>query len=126
MKDIQKAIGELVLKQAEQERLRVSEDNREFFIKQSASAYSSAIAYANANANANANVIVLAGYAGIFSIWGLLKGDLPLDVVAIVAILTIVSLSIFVGFEMFKMVSTSVAAFKVGEFIEEGVIPYWV
>lgn len=108
MKDIQKAIGELVLKQAEQERLRVSEDNREFFIKQSASAYSSAIA------NANANVIVLAGYAGIFSIWGLLKGDLPLDVVAIVAILTIISLSIFVGFEVFKMVSTSVAAFKVG------------
>lgn len=53
------------------------------------------------------NVIVLGGYAGAAGIWSFTKDDLPEKATAIVATLLTISLTAFVIFEIYKMVSAT-------------------
>jgi hypothetical protein len=50
------------------------------------------------------NVVMTAGYAGIFAIWSLTKEYLPIHAAAVIAILTGISLILFVGWTIYGMI----------------------
>jgi hypothetical protein len=65
---------------------------------------------------AYANLLVLAGYVGAFSIWAFVK-DVALSKVGSAAVGTLLGLSllVFVGFEIYKMIDGSLRAQRVGK-----------
>src|SRR5258708_28488103 len=65
------------------------------------------IAGAYEKANAYTNLIIVAGYAGLFAVWQFTKDNLSRKQTLISALLIIVSLAIFVIFEIYKAHYTS-------------------
>ncbi|WP_375450609.1 hypothetical protein [uncultured Devosia sp.] len=61
------------------------------------------------------NLIVLAGYAGAFSLWAFVREDITTQGNAAIAICLSVSLMLFVGFEIFKMSRMALWSVKVGK-----------
>lgn len=60
-------------------------------------------------ASAYTNVVVAVGYAGLFGIWGLANDQLDTTARAWIALLLVISISVYVGFEIFKMIAFSLA-----------------
>lgn len=71
------------------------------------------------HAKGYSNVILLAGYAGLFAIWGFVRSDLSKFEAGLVAILTGISLIIYVSYEIYSMVIKSVVMQK-AIFVSEG------
>lgn len=59
-------------------------------------------------ANSYSNVIIAAGYVGFFTLWSSLKNNLPQWAILSSGALMLTSLIIFIGFELYKMISVSI------------------
>jgi hypothetical protein len=66
--------------------------------------YDKAVAYTN--------LIVIAGYAGFFGLWSLTRPYLTKPIALTAALLLAISLTIFVAFEIVKMVNSSLASMR--------------
>ena len=53
------------------------------------------------------NIIIVAGYAGIFTLWGLTKDNLSDNAAFLTGLLIGLSIFVFCGWEVFKMIYTS-------------------
>ncbi len=53
------------------------------------------------------NLIIAAGYVGFFTLWGSIKKDLPEWAILWSGAFILISLLIFIGFEIYKMISGS-------------------
>jgi hypothetical protein len=54
------------------------------------------------------NVIILAGYAGLFAIWQLTKGNLPRLLELLIASSLTASVTLFAGYETYKMIRNAI------------------
>ena len=68
-------------------------------------------------AAAYTNLILIGGYAGIFTIWSNMKATLPLNARVLVAGSVLASLAAFIGFEIYKMIFTAVRFLKNRHFL---------
>lgn len=64
--------------------------------------------HAYGKASSYSNLIIVAGYVGFFSFWASLKKDLPEWAILASGFCILLSLLIFIGFELYKMVSISI------------------
>ncbi|MGN2670951.1 hypothetical protein [Aliivibrio fischeri] len=71
--------------------------------------------HAYGKASSYSNVIIAAGYVGFFTLWGSLKKDLPDWAVLLSGFLILLSVMIFIGFELFKMISSSIQMHRVSK-----------
>ena len=69
------------------------------------------------------NLIILAGYAGIFGIWQLMREVLGKPIMIWIALLISCSLIIFVGYEVYKMIAEAIFIKRLNKVIEENVTP---
>ena len=69
------------------------------------------------------NIIILAGYAGIFSMWSLIKNYLDKDIVLISALMIGVSLTTFIIWEVFKMFVSAAQCKKISEILYQNKKP---
>lgn len=103
MQDAIKAIAEQQQKTAQEAHRRqqeaAAEKMIETLVKILSSSYDKAIAYTN--------VVIVAGYAAFFAIWGGTKPVLTEWLAITSALLMVVSAAVFVFFELFKMVQSS-------------------
>lgn len=53
------------------------------------------------------NLILIGGYAGIFTVWSNMKATLPVKASILVASAILLSLTAFMGFEIYKMIFTA-------------------
>lgn len=85
-----------------------AEKRRDILLEVSATSYERGTAYSN--------LIILAGYAGSFSVWALVKDDDILSPRATAAVGTFLGLSllVFVTFEIWKMIELSNRGIRVG------------
>lgn len=110
-----RTIGETAQQRAIQEQEAAIEKQKEFFIEFGSSLFSRAAAYTN--------IIILAGYAGIFTIWNFTQRILPDLIVAIVGVLLLLSLFAFISFEIFKMISNAKFVFSLGSIVKPNMSP---
>lgn len=68
-------------------------------------------------AAAYTNLILIGGYAGIFTVWSNSKNTLPEKANLLVAIAVLLSLTAFIGFEIYKMIFTAVRFLKNRDFL---------
>ena len=61
---------------------------------------------------AYANIILVAGYAGTFTIWSFTRAQLPPKAVVAIALALLISLAAFVIFEVIKMIITARVVMK--------------
>lgn len=73
------------------------------------------LAHSYGKANSYSNIIIAAGYVGFFSLWGSLKKDLPFWAILVSGALILTSLLIFIGFELYKMISNSVQMHRISK-----------
>ncbi|WP_272265288.1 hypothetical protein [Vibrio europaeus] len=66
------------------------------------------VAHVYGKANSYSNLIIAAGYVGFFTLWSSLKSDLPTWAILSSGALILISLMMFIGFELYKMISVSV------------------
>src|SRR5258706_2297278 len=66
---------------------------------------------------AYANLILIAGYAGAFTIWNFTRAQMTPKGIATVALLLAASLTVFVFFEIYKMGRFMTEALKVRELV---------
>lgn len=90
--NIQKIMSEALERQLEDQ----VEKEIEIRIRIISAAYDKASAYAN--------IIILAGYAAIFTTWSLTKDYLPENAAMTIAMMIGLSLFVFCGWEVFKMI----------------------
>lgn len=69
------------------------------------------------------NLIILAGYAGIFGIWQHVREILSRQTTIWVALLISCSLMIFVGYEVWKMITEALFIQRINKIIEENIAP---
>lgn len=113
--EIAKEVQRLATIQKENIDKAAAEEQKKFFIDFSSHAFDRAMAYTN--------IIILAGYAGIFTIWNYTKDNIPENSEIVIAILLLASIGIFIGFEIYKMISNSILVMKIGEFIKDDMTP---
>lgn len=89
---------------------------QEHAIKINAATYSSAMAYTN--------LIIIAGYGAMFTVWSFTKAFLSPWIAQTAAILLIVSIGIFIGFEVFKMWSAARSMMSFTRTIGSGTTPH--
>jgi hypothetical protein len=65
------------------------------------------IAYIYSSASTYSNLIMLGGYAGVFALWQLTKNHLSKQATLITAFLMSISILLFVGYEIYKMIHHS-------------------
>jgi len=65
------------------------------------------LAYVYEKAVAYTNLVIIGGYAGMFAIWQLMRTRFALSQELIVAALMTSSIILFVGFEVYKMISNA-------------------
>jgi hypothetical protein len=56
-------------------------------------------------ASSYSNLIIFAGYAGIFAVWQFTRSFLTKEIILLVALLVSISLILFTGYEVYKMIS---------------------
>ena len=66
-----------------------------------------------------ANLIIVGGYAGAFAVWQLTKDNLSNLESAIVGSLLLVSISLFAGFEVFKMTTSARLFNRLSEMLDD-------
>lgn len=59
-------------------------------------------------ASAYTNIVMIGGYAAIFGIWQLMKSHLTYGQEVLVAVLITISILLFTGFEVYKMISQAI------------------
>ncbi len=74
-------------------------------------------------AQAYTNVIIIAGYAGAFTIWTYLKLNFPLRANVTVALALGISLTLFVSFEIFGMVMRARSMLRIRRVISDHLTP---
>lgn len=87
-----------------------AEKTVEQLIKINSAVYSSAMAYAN--------TINVAGYAAMFAIWSFTRSQLSPVTTLVVALLLLVSIGVFILFEVYKMVVSALDARAFGEVVK--------
>ncbi|KRA33799.1 hypothetical protein ASD68_12680 [Rhodanobacter sp. Root627] len=70
------------------------------------------------NASAYTNLVMVAGYAGFFTFWATLSDKLPPWLYAVTGLLIIVSLLLFIGWEITKMIWSALHLNKVQRNLE--------
>lgn len=63
------------------------------------------LAHVYDKASAYTNIVMTVGYAAVFGIWQLMKDHLTYGQNLLVAVLVIISIMLFAGFEVYKMIS---------------------
>ena len=66
------------------------------------------LAYVYQKNTAYTNLVMIGGYAGVFAIWQLTKGHLSAGQELMVALLLTISIFLFAGFEVFKMITHAI------------------
>lgn len=74
-------------------------------------------------AAAYTNLILIGGYAGIFTVWSNSKATLPMRANILVAGSVLLSLTVFIGFEIYKMIFTAVRFLKNRDFLVNPIPP---
>jgi hypothetical protein len=69
------------------------------------------------------NLIIFAGYAGTFTLWSFTKDYLPELATIIIALMVGISLFLFCGWEIYKMIYTSISLRRQTEIIFKGLPP---
>ncbi len=69
-------------------------------------------------AMAYTNIVIIAGYAAAFTVWSFTKNHLPEWAMLSTALLLIISVSVFVAFETFKMILNSRHIMKMGSVVK--------
>lgn len=78
--------------------------------------------HAYAKANSYTNLIIVAGYIGFFTLWSSLKNDLPSWAILSSGFCILLSLLIFIGFELYKMISGSIKMHKLSKRLQNPTI----
>ncbi|WP_318504756.1 hypothetical protein [Photobacterium leiognathi] len=82
-------------------------------VEQSVAAIKEIISHTYSKANSYSNVIIAAGYVGFFTLWSGIKKDIPDWAVLTSGALILLSMMIFIGFELYKMISSAVYMRKI-------------
>lgn len=69
------------------------------------------------------NLMLIGGYAGIFTIWSGTRTNLPTKANIAIAFSIGTSLAIFIGFEIYKMIITALRVSKISAFLKDSVSP---
>lgn len=77
------------------------------------------LAHVYEKASAYTNLIMVGGYAGLFAIWQFTRDFLTHTESVLVALLTLSSIIVFVGFEVYKNVSTALLLMRLGRVINQ-------
>jgi hypothetical protein len=77
------------------------------------------LTHAYDKSSAYANLVIIAGYVAFFSLWKETKDFLPAKATFGAALLMLISASLFVLFEVFKMISGSIYFRNIGKEIEK-------
>ena len=83
--------------------------------------YKQILSHLYQNAISYTNLIILAGYAGIFAIWQLTRDKLDNTITIWIALLISCSLIIFVGHEVWKMISEALFFRRLNKIIEKNI-----
>lgn len=78
------------------------------------------------NAMAYTNLVIIAGYGAMFTVWSFTNDHLAPWVSQTVALLLVVSIGVFVGFEIFKMASNARLIFSFNSTLKPGMNPYQI
>lgn len=92
----QKILIELEQKRQQQEQERIASAHADAQIKVLSAAFDKSIAYVN--------FIILGGYAGFFGLWQLTKDSISKQQSLFAALFALISLVLFISFELYKMV----------------------
>jgi hypothetical protein len=79
------------------------------------------LAYVYEKASSYTNLVMIGGYAAMFAIWQLMKSHLSNGQELLVAILVTSSMILFVGFEVFKMISHALFFRKLNKIISSSI-----
>ncbi|WP_297474790.1 hypothetical protein [uncultured Photobacterium sp.] len=82
-------------------------------VEQNVAVIKEIISHTYSKANSYSNVIIAAGYVGFFTLWSGIKKDIPDWAVLTSGALILLSLMIFIGFELYKMISGAVHMRKI-------------
>lgn len=82
-------------------------------VEQNVAVIKEIISHTYSKANSYSNVIIAAGYVGFFTLWSGIKKDIPDWAVLTSGALILLSLMIFIGFELYKMISCAVYMRKI-------------
>ena len=91
----------------------MSQQNTKMQNRENIAAAKEIVSHAYSQANTYSNLIIAAGYVGFFSLWSSIRSDLPEWAILCSGFLILVSLLIFIGFELYKMISAAVQMHKV-------------
>ncbi len=109
--DLQKAVGAAAKQQLEKQMEKEIEMRTQII----SAAYDRAATYTN--------LIIFAGYAGTFTLWSFTKDFLPEKAAILIALMMGVSLFIFCGWEVYKMIQTSLSLRKQTNIMLQGLPP---
>ena len=104
-------LNDLVRHAAQEQQEKVANEIIETQIKIISATYDKAVSYTN--------LIVIGGYAGFFGLWSLTKQYLTATQARWAALLMLVSVCIFVFFEVYKMVATTKALLDRAKILED-------
>jgi hypothetical protein len=93
----------------------MSQQHTQMLNRENVAAAKEIVSHAYSQANTYSNLIIAAGYVGFFSLWSSIKSDLPEWAILCSGSLILVSLLIFIGFELYKMISTAIQMNKVSK-----------
>jgi hypothetical protein len=96
--------GQIAQKVAEMGHKASAKEMFDLQLKLFSTLYDKAAAYTNS--------IVIAGYAGFFGLWALTRRYFTRSIALTAALLITISLTIFVAFEIFKMISATLASMR--------------
>ncbi len=113
-RDLAKALEPFLQQQREllqQQQEKAERDLVDREIKVLSASFDKAVAYTN--------IVVIAGYGGFFGLWSLTKGYLTATEARYAALSMLASASIFVGFEVFKMIGATFMLRKRAEILQD-------
>lgn len=112
---LQKMIGEAAEREHVSQLSKQRDETIELLVKVQSATFEKAVAYIN--------VIILAGYAGTFTLLAATKEVMPIKSLIIVALLLAFSLIIFCGWEITKMIYFGRHNLKIGPLINQTISP---
>lgn len=77
------------------------------------------ISHAYGKVSSYSNLIIIAGYIGFFTLWSSLKNDLPNWAILSSGFCILLSLLIFIGFEIYKMISSSIKMHRFSKALQQ-------